>query len=280
MRWILQKNKELHIMKIIGKNRVLKRSLSLTFLSVLMGLTLPIISSSVIKATEEVLIPPKQNWSFQGPFGTYKRDQLQRGLQVYREVCSTCHGLNLLSYRSLEALGYTKEQVKALAAEYKVSIIDDEGEKSERRALPSDRFVAPYANEQMARAANNGALPPDLSVIVKARQYGPDYIYALLTGYKPAPSTFKLMEGMYYNEYFPGHQIVMAPPLKEGLVTYQDGTQATVAQMAKDIVTFLSWAGEPELEQRKQIGVIAMLFLAFFTLLMFLVMRKVWRGIK
>lgn len=226
-------------------------------------------------------IPPKQVWSFESPVGTFDRASLQRGFQVYKQVCSVCHGVSHLSYRNLKALGFKAEEIKAIAAEYKVKDgPNDEGEMFERPALPSDAFVQPYANEQQARNANNGALPPDLSLIVKARPHGANYLYALLTGYAQPPEDFKVSDGMYYNAYFPGHQIAMPAPLSEGLVTFADGTPATVEQMAKDVTTFLAWAAEPELEDRHRIGLRVMLFLVVFTIVMYAVMRRVWRDVQ
>ena len=223
---------------------------------------------------------PEREWSFEGIFGTYDRGAMQRGLQIYKEVCAGCHGLSLIYYRNLTDLGYTEAQVKAFAAENEVQDgPNDEGEMYARPALPRDKFVKPFPNDNAARAGNNGALPPDLSLMVEARPNGPNYLYALLTGYADAPGGTELMEGMSYNKYFPGHQIAMAPPLSEGGVEYENGTTATVAQQAEDIVTFLAWASEPNMEARKQMGIKVMIFLIVFTGILIAVKKRVWADV-
>lgn len=238
------------------------------------------ISSSSIQATSSPPLP-KENWSFKGPFGTYDKAELQRGFQVYKQVCATCHGLKHVRFRDLEALGYTPEEIKALAAEYKVEAINDAGDIIEKPALPTDIFPSPFKNEQAARAANNGAVPPDLSLITKAREGGPNYIYALLTGYEAVPpKDIELAPGMSYNLYFPGGQIAMPPPLSEGLVTYNDGSKPSVNQMAKAVVSFLAWAAEPELEIRKQAGYRVLIYFFVFTVLMYFVMKRVWARVE
>lgn len=225
--------------------------------------------------------PPKQQcWSFTKMTGTFNKATLQRGYQVYKEVCSSCHGMKHLYYRNLGALGFSADEIKALAANYEVDDLNDEGSPIKRKALPSDRFMHPYANEKQARAANNGSLPPDLSLIIKARHNGPDYVYALLTGYKPAPAGLTLGTGMHYNPYFSGGQIAMAPPLSPGQVTYADGTEASVKQMTQDVVTFLAWAAEPELEQRRKLGFTVMIYLLVMTVVFYLAKRKIWAKIK
>jgi len=222
-----------------------------------------------------------QTWSFQGPFGTFDRKDLQHGFQIYKEVCAACHGLKHLRFRDLEALGYTPEEIKAIAAEYKIETVNDEGEKAERPALPTDAFPGPYKNEQAARAANNGALPPDLSLITKARVGGPDYVYSLLTGYEAAPpADIHVAEGMHYNPVFPGGQIAMIPPLSDGLVAYNNGEKPSINQMAKDVVTFLSWVAEPELEMRKTMGYRVLIYFLVFTALMYALMKVIWARIK
>ena len=224
---------------------------------------------------------PKENWSFMGPFGTYDRTELQHGFQIYQQVCSACHGLDQIRIRDLVALGYNTDEIKAIAAEYKVEVIDDEGNVVEKPALPTDIIPGPYKNEQAARAANNGALPPDLSLITKAREGGANYVYALLTGYGGTPpKDLHLAEGMHYNPFFPGEQIAMTPPLSEGIVTYNDGAQPSINQMAKDVVTFLSWAAEPELEERKRTGYKVLIYFLVFTGLMYFVMKQVWARVK
>jgi ubiquinol-cytochrome c reductase cytochrome b/c1 subunit len=222
-----------------------------------------------------------KDWSFQGPFGTYDRTALQHGFQIYKQVCATCHGLDHLRFRDLEGIGYSPEEIKAIAAEYKIPTLNEEGETIERPALPTDKFPPPYKNENAARAANNGAFPPDQSLIVKARAGGPDYVYALLTGYvETPPKDVQLATGMSYNPVFPGGQIAMPPPLTEGLVTYDNGEKPTVNQMAKDVTTFLAWAAEPELETRKRMGYRVLMYLIVFTALMYVVMKRIWRGVK
>ncbi|MEJ0063744.1 MAG: cytochrome c1 [Alphaproteobacteria bacterium] len=221
---------------------------------------------------------PAGGWHHAGITGTFDRASLQRGFQVYKEVCATCHGLHLLSYRNLVDIGFTADEVKAIASGYQVADgPNDEGEMFQRPGLPSDRFVKPFPNDMAARAANNGALPPDLSLIVKARHGGENYIYSLLTGYEEKPPEgVTLMAGMYYNASFSGHQIAMPPPLTNDQVTYADGTKATVAQMSKDVATFLTWAAEPKLEIRKQTGIKVILFLIVFAGIMYVVKRRVW----
>ena len=223
--------------------------------------------------------PEARDWSFHGMFGTYDRGALQRGFQIYREVCAACHSLSLVAYRNLTGIGLSEDQIKAVAAEYEVTDgPNEEGEMYSRPAKPSDRFVAPFANDNAARASNNGALPPDLSLMAKARKGGPDYLYALLTGYKEEPPEgVTLMEGMQYNVYFTGNQIAMAPPLADDAVEYQDGTKPTLAQLAQDVTTFLNWAAEPELEERKRMGIKVLLFLIVLTAMMYALKRQVWR---
>jgi ubiquinol-cytochrome c reductase cytochrome c1 subunit len=217
------------------------------------------------------------DWPHEGMFGTFDRAAAQRGFQVYREVCSVCHGLTYVAFRNLMELGFSEDQVRALAAEYTVIDGPDEnGEMFERPAVPADPIPPPYPNDEAARAANAGALPPELSLITKARPEGSDYVYSLLVGYEEPPADVEPREGLYYNVFFPGNWIAMPPPLQEGLVAYADGTEATVPQMAADVTTFLTWAGEPTLEQRKQTGLKAMLFLIVFTGLSYATMRKVW----
>lgn len=235
-----------------------------------------------VQASTDAIVLPKQDWSFKGPMGTFDRGAAQRGFQVYKEVCAACHSMNQMHYRNLAEIGFSEEQIKAIAAERQVKDgPNDEGEMFERPGRPSDKFVAPFANVQAARAANNGAAPPDLSLMVKARAGGADYVYALLTGYEQAPAHVTVNPGMYYNKYFPGHQIAMAPPLaSDGQVGYTDGTNATVAQMAYDVATFMAWTAEPELEERHRTGLRVMIFLAFMAGLFYLSKAKLWRNVK
>lgn len=225
--------------------------------------------------------PPAQTWSFGGVFGTYDRAALRRGLQVYTELCAACHSLNLLYYRNLQSVGFRKEEIKAIAADFEVEDgPNEDGEMFTRPAKPSDRFASPFPNDQAARAANAGALPPDLSVITKAREGGADYLHAVFTGYREdAPAGFEMPEGMFFNEYFPAHLIAMPPPMEDGAVEYADGTKATVEQMSMDVTTFLSWAAEPEMEERKRLGIKTMLFLLVLTAMLYALKRKVWSDV-
>ena len=224
--------------------------------------------------------PPPQHWSFDGPFGTYDLAAAQRGFQVYSEVCSACHSMQYLHYRDLSGIGLTDDQIKAIAAAVTVPQgTDDQGNPKDGPATPADQFRSPFPNEKAARAALNGALPPDLSLIVNAREGHADYVYAILTGFTDAPPGMQMQPGMYYNKYFPGHQIAMPPPLTDGRVTYADGTPASVEQEARDVVTFLAWAANPEMVQRKQIGWRVVLFLLLLTGLTYAVKRKVWSDV-
>lgn len=233
-------------------------------------------TTSAAAAEMEVSLPDL-DWSFDGLFGTFDRASLQRGYQVYEQVCASCHSMDLLAYRNLRQIGFTEDEVKAIAAQHTVTDgPDDNGEMFERAAVPSDRMVAPFPNDNAARAANNGALPPDLSVVAKARFGGADYLYALLVGYEEAPGDFQLAPGMHYNAYFPGHAIAMPQPLWGDDVEYADGTEATIDQESRDVAAFLMWAAEPNLEARKQMGVKVILFLLVLTGLLYAVKRKVW----
>ena len=227
--------------------------------------------------------PPKKHWHFDGPFGTYDRAAAQRGWQVYKEVCSACHSMNLMAYRNLTELGLTEAQVKGIAAEIQVPDLNDDGQPIERPARPSDRFKKPFPNELAAAAANGGKAPPDLSVIIKARADGANYVHALLTGYVPfdkLTAEQKKESGVTkddnYNLYFPGHRIAMAPPLADDKVQYADGTKATLDQEASDVVEFLAWASEPHMESRKKTGVRVILFLLVLAGFMYAVKRQVW----
>ena len=230
---------------------------------------------------EHAITPPKQDWSFAKPNGTFDRAALQRGFQVYKQVCSACHGIKLISFRHLKAMGLTEAEIKVLASEYQIKDgPNDEGEMFERPGRPSDYIPGPYLNEKQARAANNGSFPPDQSLVVKARLHGADYVYALLTGFTKAPDGFILSPGQYYNEYFPGHAISMAPPLSEGLVTYNDATKPSIEQMAHDVTTFLAWASEPEMEERKRLGFKVLMYLLVMTGLFYATMRRIWGALK
>lgn len=220
-------------------------------------------------------------WSFDGPFGTYDRAALQRGYKVYRQVCASCHAMDLLFYRNLMEIGYDENQVKAIAGDY--TVMDgpnDEGEMYERPARPSDRFVNPYPNRKAATYANNGAYPPDFSLIAEARHGGADYIYSLLTAYEEAPEGKNLLDGQYWNKAMPGYVIAMAPPLYDDIVEYEDGSPQTVQQYSKDLAHFLKWASAPELEERKRIGMMVLIYLSIFAAIMYAVKRKIWADLK
>ena len=225
-----------------------------------------------------------QKWSFSGPFGTFDRGQLQRGYKIYKNVCAACHGMRLLRFRNLGEPGgpeFSLAAVKALAAEAEVEDgPNDEGDMFTRPGKPSDAFVSPFANANAARAANNGANPPDLSVIAKGRVGGPDYIFALMTGYKKAPDDKELSEGMSFNAVFPGGQIAMAQPLEDEAVEYTDGTAPTLENYARDISAFLMWAAEPKLEERHKLGFRFMIYLIILAGLLYLAKRKIWSKLE
>ena len=252
-----------------------------TLSAALLALAIGIALGGTARALDEPAEPPHQQWPFEGVFGTYDQAASQRGFQVYKEVCSACHPVKHLYFRDLEDIGYTEDQVKGIAAQYQVTDgPNDEGQMFQRPARPSDHIPGPFPNDQAARAANNGALPPDLSLIAKARDGGPDYVYAILTGFKDPPAGFKLLEGAYYNEYFSGHQIKMPPPLSQtGQLNYADGTQATVPQMSHDVVSFLNWAAEPNLNDRHRMGFKVILFLIVATGVFYAAKRKIWSRI-
>ncbi|MBW6423019.1 cytochrome c1 [Rhizobium sp. XQZ8] len=240
--------------------------------------------------------PKQEEWSFAGPFGHYDKGQLQRGLKVYKEVCSACHSMKLVAFRTLEELGYSEAQVKAFAAEYEVQDgPNDAGEMFTRKAVPSDYFPSPYPNAQAAAAANNGAAPPDMSLLAKARgitrgfpqfifdmftQYqegGPDYIHSLITGYEQPPAGVQVPEGGHYNPYFANAaSLAMAQPISNDQVTYEDGSPQTVDQYARDVSAFLMWTAEPHLEERKRTGFMVMIFLLIFTGLIYLTKKSVY----
>jgi ubiquinol-cytochrome c reductase cytochrome b/c1 subunit len=248
---------------------------------------------------EEQSVPPSEKWSFAGPFGKFDRGSLQRGLKVYKEVCSSCHGLSYIAFRNLadaDGPGYSTAQVAALAAEYKIKDgPNDQGDMFDRPGRAADYFPSPFPNDQAARAANGGGLPPDLSLITKARSYergfpqfvfdfitqfqeqGPNYVSAILQGFEDKPPAgVTIPEGAYYNKYFPGHAIKMPKPLNDGQVTFDDGAPATLPQYAHDITTFLMWAAEPHMEARKRLGLQVFVFLIIFAGLMYFTKKKVW----
>lgn len=227
-------------------------------------------------------------FSFDGPFGRFDRQQLQRGFQVYKEVCAACHSLNYVAFRDLEQLGYSEAEVRAIADQWQIqvpSINPNTGEAATRKALPADRFPSPYPNEVAARAANNNAFPPDLSLIVKAREEGAPYIQSLMLGYRNPPANLPAEnrpgQGLHYNPVFPNLNIAMPPPITaDGQVTYADGTAATREQMSHDVAAFLTWAAEPNLERRHAAGIVALIFLIFATVLAYLAYQNVWANAK
>jgi ubiquinol-cytochrome c reductase cytochrome c1 subunit len=252
-----------------------------------------LVSVAVADTTVTTLpaLPPKDDvsWSFEGPFGHYDRAQLQRGFQVYKEVCSACHSLNRVAFHTLSqpgGPGFTDEQAKAIAAGYKIpdepnaankgQLFDSSGNRVTRAGAISDFFPPPFPNEEAARAANNGALPPDLSVIVKARAGGAHYVFSILTGFVKPPANFKVLSGKYYNAYFDGRNISMPPPLTDGSVTFSDGSPNDVEHEAQDVAAFLSWAAEPTMEQRKQLGFGVIIFLLVLSGLLYVSYRKIW----
>ena len=226
----------------------------------------------------------KTDWSFKGLFGKFDRGSLQRGYQVYTEVCASCHSMKYLSYRNLSEPGgpeFTEEEAKAIAANFEVTDgPNGDGEMFIRSAKLSDKFVKPYENEKAAQAANGGAYPPDMSVLAKARSGGVDYIYSVLLGYEDPPSGVTLDDGVYYNKYMYGNNIKMAKPLSDDLIEYSDGTIASEEQMAKDVATFLMWAAEPHLEARHKLGFKSMLYLIILTILVYFSMKKIWSRIE
>ena len=223
----------------------------------------------------------QKDWSFSGPFGSFNQAAMQRGLQAYVEVCSGCHSLDYVSFRNLADLGYNEAEIKAIAAQYEVEDgPNNDGDMFMRAALPADRFPAPYANQNAARAANNGAYPPDLSLIVKARANGPDYLYSLLTSYEDAPGDMQIPEGMYYNAAYSGHMIAMPQPLYGDDVTYADGAESSVEAISADLVAFLAWTAEPALEKRKRTGVAVVAFLLILSVMSFGAMRFIWADVK
>jgi ubiquinol-cytochrome c reductase cytochrome b/c1 subunit len=253
-------------------------------------------------AQEHQTPPPQLSWSFAGPFGTYDQAQLQRGFKIYREVCSACHSLSLLSFRNLAdpgGPGFSEAQVKQIASEYKIKDLDEQGNSVERAGRPADRFPAPFPNELAAKAANGGVAPPDMSTLAKARGYtrgfpsfifdiftqyqqqGADYIAAILHGYRnPPPEGANVPPGGHYNVYFPGHNIAMPPPLQDGQVQYDDGAPQTLDQYSKDIAAFLTWAAEPHLIARKRLGFQVIIFLIVLAGLLYFTKKKVWHEVE
>jgi ubiquinol-cytochrome c reductase cytochrome c1 subunit len=241
-----------------------------------------VLSANVISAEKVEYL--KTDWTFKGLFGKFDRASLQRGYQVYTEVCAACHSMKYLSYRNLSEKGgpeFSVTQAKAIAASFEVTDGPNaDGEMFQRPGKLSDKFVMPYENIKAAEAANGGAYPPDMSVLVKARGGGVDYIYSLLQGYEEAPSGMTLDDGVHYNKYMYGNKIKMSAPLSDGIVEYSDGTNPTVEQMSKDVTTFLMWAAEPSLETRHQMGFKAIVYLIILTILVYFSMKRIWSRVK
>ena len=240
------------------------------------------LSQKVYSAEKQELL--KTDWSFKGYLGKFDRGSLQRGYQVYTEVCAACHSMKYLSYRNLSQPGgpeFSEQQAKIIASQFEVTDgPNSEGDMFTRPARLSDKFVGPYANDQAATAANGGAYPPDMSVLVKARKGGADYIYSVLMGYEDPPSDITLDDGVYYNKYMPGNKIKMSQPLMAGAVEYADGSSTSEEQMAKDVVAFLAWAAEPHLEARHKLGFRAIIYLLILTVLVYFSMKKLWSRIE
>ena len=241
-----------------------------------------LLSQNILAGEKKELLT--SDWSFKGYFGKFDRAALQRGYQVYTEVCASCHSMKYLSYRNLSEKGgpeFSEEQAKAIAANFEVTDgPNDDGDMFTRSAKLSDKFVQPYRNDKEAMASNGGAYPPDMSVLVKARSGGADYVYSLLLGYEYPPSGVTLDDGVYYNKYMYGNNIKMPKPLMDGQVEYNDGTEATEQQMAKDVVTFLAWSAEPHLEARHKIGFKAIIYLIIITILVYFSMKKIWSRVE
>ena len=230
---------------------------------------------------EEKMLLKKQNWTFEGVFGRYDDVSLQRGLQIYQEICSACHGMKRLRFRELKDLGFTEDQIKKYAETFEILDGPNElGEMFKRPGEPSDTFASPFKNKEEAKASFNGSYPPDLSLLTKAIKNGPDYIYSLLTGYEDPPKDFELTDGLYYNPYSEDKVIAMPQPLYDDAIEYIDGTNASLHQLSYDIVNFLNWAAEPELEKRKSIGVKVILFLIVLTALLYVTMKETWSRIE
>jgi|TARA_A100001011_G_scaffold28542_1_gene27736 ubiquinol-cytochrome c reductase cytochrome c1 subunit len=246
--------------------------------------TFILIFNSNLALSAEKIDLLKVDWSFNGLFGTFDRGSLQRGYQVYTEVCASCHSMKHLSYRNLAQEGgpeFSLEEAKAIAASFIVVDGPDEyGEMFERPGKLSDKFVNPYLNDNEAKSANGGAYPPDMSVLVKARGGGANYLYSVLNGYEEPPANIELDDGVYYNKYMYGNKIKMANPLDDGIVEYNDGTEATIDQMSKDVVTFLTWAAEPHLETRHRIGFKVIVYLIILSILVYFSMKRIWSRIE
>jgi ubiquinol-cytochrome c reductase cytochrome c1 subunit len=265
--------------------------MTMRFNRLLLGIAACVITLPAIAADHPLYLHPRElHFQQDGVFGTFDRAQLQRGFQVYKEVCSACHSLRFVSFRNLQDLGFSEIEIKAIAKGYDIADIDDVGEANTRKGLPADHFPSPYANPEAARAANNNAVPPDLSLMTKARHDGTNYVYSLLTGFgKTPPKSYKDHDGKmvaytlspngHYNPYFPATALAMAAPLSDGQVTYSDGTKASVDQMAKDVATFLTWTAEPKLEARKKAGTGVLVFLALLIGFTFVSYKRIWANV-
>jgi len=248
--------------------------------SAIIGTAATIYQSNIVSASD-AKEPPHYPWSHRFPWQSFDHASIRRGFQVYRQVCSTCHSLDRVAYRNLVNTCYTEDEVKEIAAEIDmVDGPDAEGEMFERPGKLSDYMPRPYANENAARFANNGALPPDLSLMVKAREHHEDYVKAMLTGYQDPPEGVTLRQGLYYNPYFPGGAIAMPPPLSDGQLEFDDGTPGTLDQMANDVTTFLAWAAEPEHDDRKKMGLKAMFILGLVAVPTLYYKRLKWAALK
>ena len=277
-----------------SQRAIIALALPIAFAGLMTGIAAPAL------AAEDQPLPPRLQWPFAGPFGKYDEAQLQRGFKIYREVCSSCHSMNLLSIGSLAdpgGPGFSEAQVEQIASEYKIGDLDDKGQPMERPGRPADHFPAPFPNVKAAAAAN-GVAPPDMSTLAKARgfsrgfpwfivdaftQYqeqGADYIAAILKGYKEPPKGFTLPQGGHYNEYFPGHNIAMPQPLTDGQVTFDDGSPNKLQDEAKDVAAFLMWAAEPKLVQRKRVGFQVIIFLIVLSGLLYFTKKKVWHEVE
>lgn len=249
--------------------------------NIAIALTLSAAAFTGAQAAGTAKHPLQIDWSFSGPLGQFDEASAQRGWQVYKQVCSACHSLKYFRFRNLADIGYEEDMIKAFAAEYEVAgEPDDYGDPTTRSAEPKDPFPSPFPNDNAARSANGGALPPDLSLMIKARHDGANYVYSLLVGYEDAPADFDLGLGMNYNSYFKGSQIAMAEPLYEEAVEYEDGTPATKEQMAKDVVQFLMYVAEPSLEKRHNMGIKVVLYLLILSIILYISMKKIWKPVK
>lgn len=243
-----------------------------------------VIITNLSYASSDVMEPKQEKWNFDGAFGKFDRQSIQRGLKIYQEVCSACHSIKRLSFRNLMDIGFSDKEAKTIASSYNITDgPNDEGEMFERPARLSDYFPGPYLNDKAARASNNGGLPPDLSLIIKARHDGANYVFSLLTGFEAAPKNFTVGENMHYNPYFAGggKQLLMAPPLiKDGQVLYDEDTKSTIDQMSKDVVNFLQWVAEPEMEDRKGMGIKVIIFVLVMTVFFIAAKNRIWRRVK